>query len=265
VDLSSPAKLNLSLKVGAVDWHGYHPVETVIHLLEFADTVTIEDAGQLRVTCSEDLGIPPQHNLVYRAAVAMGDAFGRDVPFHFHIDKRIPHAAGLGGGSSNAATVIAELARRWGIDPEDERIGAVARSLGADVAVFLAPSACCRLTGYGDRLAEALTARSGQPVVLVKAPEGCASTAEVYRMFDAIGPSKRDGAFVNDLADASRRVCPQTGQALDWLLEQPQVRAAQVCGSGAASFAIVDSVGDAYELADAARAQGFWSVATALR
>ena len=262
--LPSPAKINLSLKVGAVDETGYHPVDTVIHLLEFGDTITFEPADDLSVTCSVDLGIAPEKNLVYQAAILMGEMFEKELPFHIHIEKRIPHGAGLGGGSSNAATVISGLGHFWGIAVDDERLLSVARSLGSDVAVFLAPTTCSRMVGYGEVFEKSLPPRTGQPVVLVMVPDAHASTVEVYQVFDRVGASQPTPPLINDLTKASIEVCPATGEALEWFRAQSQTIAVQVSGSGAACFAFTESGEDAKALAEAADAQGFWSVATTL-
>ena len=264
MQLLSPAKINLSLKVGPVDTSGYHSVDTIIHLLQFGDIVTFEPAETLSVTTSVNLGIDQKENLAYRAATHMGEVFGQNPAFHIHIEKHIPHGAGLGGGSSNAATVIAKLAQRWHVMPNDERCLAIARSLGSDVCAFLAPTPCSRMGGYGDRLEESLPAHTGRPVALVMVPNAHASTAEVYRTFDSVGASEPTTLLINDLAKAAIEVCPQTGDALRWLEDQPQVEQAQVSGSGAACFALLASAEEAQALAEAAQESGLWAVATAL-
>ncbi|MCL2491300.1 MAG: 4-(cytidine 5'-diphospho)-2-C-methyl-D-erythritol kinase [Coriobacteriia bacterium] len=265
MQLDSAAKVNLVLNVSPPDESGYHPVETIIHLLSFGDTITIEDAEWLSLSTSTDLGIAPERNLAYQAALKMGEVFGREVPYHIHIEKRIPHGGGLGGGSSNAATVLRALADLWEVAPDDERLLAIARDLGADVAAFLAPTPCTHLVGRGDVIKRSLPARTGIPLVLVKVPGVHASTAEVYRTFDRVGASVAHPPLVNDLADASIEVCPEVGKTLEWLRAQPQTDCAQVSGSGSVCFALVQSKEEAAELADAAQAQGFWSVATTLR
>lgn len=264
MQLPSPAKINLSLAVGSPDESGFHPVDTTIHLLAFGDTLTFKDADQLTVTCSRDLGIAQRDNLAYRAAQLMGETFARPTPVAIHIDKQIPHGAGLGGGSSNAATVLRGLATRWQIPLDDERLIAVARTLGSDVPVFLAPTACSQMGGRGDELRASCEPRSGQPVVLAMVEGAHASTAAVYRAFDAIGVVQPAAAYRNDLADAAMAVCDETRQILVWLRTQPETVAAQVSGSGAASFAMTSSADAADALAQRAVDTGFWAVATTL-
>jgi 4-diphosphocytidyl-2-C-methyl-D-erythritol kinase len=265
VHLDSPAKVNLELIVGPVDETGYHPVDTTIHLLEFADTVAIEDAEKTELVCNVDLGIPSQENLAFNAARLMAEEFERDTNHRITLAKRIPAGAGLGGGSSNAAAVIKGLASMWGISLDDPRITKIAQTLGADVAVFLAPTPASRMTGYGDEYVGAAPPRSGQPVVLVMRPDAGAHTSEVYRRFDRIGAPDSERVCRNDLADAASEVCPAAAVALEWLEKQPQTDTAQISGSGAACFAITSTDDDAQTLAQQAREAGFWSVATRLR
>jgi len=265
VNYLSPAKVNLSLKVGERLDDGYHPVDTVIHLLDFGDTISIEDADRLALTCSVDLGITEEENIAFQAAQRIGEAFEHDTPFSIHLEKRIPHGAGLGGGSSNAATVLRALADRWKIPLDDARLREVARSLGADVMAFLAPSTCTYLTGRGDIVKESLNPLTGLPIVLIQVPGSHASTAQVYRVFDQIGPTNANPVLTNDLEQAAIAVCPQTGIALEWLRTHPQTDGAQVCGSGSACFGLVRSQQAAEELARGASDEGFWSVAATMR
>lgn len=181
----SPAKINLVLGVGAPDDTGYHAVDSIFHLTSFGDIVTIEDADELTLTCSTDLGIPSNKNLAYIAARRMAEEFGRRADVAISIDKKIPHGAGLGGGSSNAAAVIWGLAQQWDIELDNPRLFEVARSLGSDVAVFLEPTPASYMTGYGDVLGESLEPLNGMPIVIAMLKGSSASTAAVYKAFDS--------------------------------------------------------------------------------
>ena len=119
--ITAPAKINLHLAIGARRADGYHELVGVFHALELADGIWMEPADGLIVECDADVGAKPRHNLAYRAAEAMGAAFEREPAVRIVLEKRIPHGAGLGGGSSDAAAVIAGLATMWGVDAEDPR------------------------------------------------------------------------------------------------------------------------------------------------
>jgi len=278
--VSAPAKVNLHLAVGAVGPDGYHTLTGVFHALELADSIVIEQAQALELRCDADLGVSSHDNLAYRAAVAMGRAFGVEPRVAISVTKRIPHGAGLGGGSSDAAAVIAGLASLWAVDPREERCLAVARGLGADVPFFLVPGGAALMTGRGDLVARELPALGGAPVVLVRPPEPV-STAAAYAAFDrdpiaASTPDavidaleRRDvaalGASVaNNLAAASISLVPSVADALAWVCRAKGVVGAEVSGSGSAVFALCDSADSARAIAAGATEMGWWSVATAL-
>ena len=137
VRVQAPAKVNLFLGVGEVLADGYHAVTTVMHAIDLRDEVVLAPAGVLSLVCVPDVGVPAERNLAWRAATEMGSRFGRDPRVEITLTKHTPHGAGLGGGSSDAAAVIAGLAYLWGADRRDDRCIGAARALGADVAFFL--------------------------------------------------------------------------------------------------------------------------------
>jgi 4-diphosphocytidyl-2-C-methyl-D-erythritol kinase len=277
----APAKVNLLLAVGALRPDGYHDVTTVLHALELHDTVWIEPAEALDVVCDVDLGVPSAENLAHRAAVAMERAFGRAAAFRISVEKRIPAGAGLGGGSSDAAAVVAGIAHSWGMSPRDERCVAVAAEIGADVPFFLVPGGCALMTGRGDVLEREVPGIEGVPVVVVK-PDEPVSTAGAYREFDEQSVAQGDAARLlaalvagdadavaasisNNMESASFRVTPVVADVLGRVKAQPGIRAAMVAGSGSAVFGLCDDGAAASRVSEAARRLGWWSVPTALR
>ena len=182
--ITAPAKINLYLGVHKqTDEEGYHGVDTVMTTLDIADTLAIAPSDRLMVKTVPEADFPQESNSAYKAAVAMGEAFGREPNFAILIDKHIPIRAGLGGPSTDAAATIMGICRYWGVDPRDERIDAVARSIGADVPFFLyGPPA--HLDGRGDTMREMFRPLTGTPVALVKPMTGGVSTVEAYRRFD---------------------------------------------------------------------------------
>ena len=159
--ITAPAKINLYLGVHEqTDDEGYHGVDTVM-----------TPSDRLMVKTVPEADFPQESNSAYKAAVAMGEAFGREPNFAILIDKHIPIRAGLGGPSTDAAATIMGICRYWGVDPCDERIDAVARSIGADVPFFLyGPPA--HLDGRGDTMREMFRPLTGTPVALVKPMTG---------------------------------------------------------------------------------------------
>lgn len=277
--ITAPAKINLYLGVHeGRDEDGYHRVDTVMTTLDIADTIAIAPSDRLMVKTVPEADFPQESNTAYKAAVLMGEAFGRDPNFAILIDKHIPIRAGLGGPSSDAAAAIMGICRYWGIDPRDERIDGVARSVGADVPFFLyGPPAF--LDGRGDSVRELFRPLTGTPVVLVKPMESGVSTIESYRRFDEcpVAPASLDpmlealrahdesaifSRISNNLAPAACALCPEIGEIADWLRGQPDVRAVDVCGSGATVFAVCNTQMAAEKIGiSAMRDHGWWAQA----
>ena len=274
--VTAPAKINLYLGVhDEKDERSYHRVDSVMTTLDLADVLAIAPAEELSVRTVPESDFPQEENTAYRAAVAMGEAFGRTPAFTILIDKHIPVRAGLGGPSSDAAATIFGICRFWNIDPSDPRIEAVARSIGADVPFFLyGPPAY--LDGAGDTVRELFRPLTGTPVALVKPASGGVSTPEAYRAFDAdpqalppLEPlleglrahdeTKIFAHVANNLAPASCSLNPEMAEILAWMRTQPDVRAANICGSGATVFAVCNTQMAANAIAKAALARGWWA------
>lgn len=279
VVVTAPAKVNLFLGIGAIRPDGYHDVTTVIHTLEFADTIRLELADTFSLTCNEDLGIPAEDNLAYRAALAFAEEFGAPGGVAIDLTKRIPAGAGLAGGSSDAAAVLAGLAALTGRDIEDARLAALAQRLGADVAFFLAGGAAL-MSGRGDEIVRRLPAQS-IPVVVVK-PAAPVHTSLAYRAFDAdpVEPGTPDAvvaaleagdqvalglALENNMTRCAIALVPEVEDALAWVRAEPGVLGAAVSGSGSSVFALCSDDGVAQRISDDATRRGLWGVATATR
>jgi 4-diphosphocytidyl-2-C-methyl-D-erythritol kinase len=243
------AKLNLALHVRAREAGGYHRIETIFAFCEDGDVVDVEpaDALSLRVTgpFAASLG---GDNLVLDAARALG------VSAAFTLDKRLPVAAGLGGGSADAAAVL----RLFG------GAAAVAARLGADVPACLA-SESARGEGKGDRLEPVDLGLAGTPVLLVN-PGAPLATAAVFAGWDGIdrGPLGSWEEGRNDLEPAARALVPAIGDVLDALADADFAR---MTGSGATCFGLYDSESDRdVAAARIAVAQpGWWLSQTRLR
>lgn len=287
----SPAKVNLHLSIGARRDDGYHDACSVMHALTLHDTVTVEcernaDGGPIDVDVRcvahggvADLDIACEDNIAYKAIVALASEFGLSEAgwkFSVRIDKNIPHAAGLGGGSSNAAAALVAACRFFDIDVEDERVARVASKLGADVPFFL-HGGCAQFGCRGDVFERDLVPMSA-PVVLVRPDEGV-STAAAYRAFDeVVGESQpcavgvaaeraEDVSLYNNLAAASEAVMPELVKVRQWLQGQPGVArdaaTGEPCvllsGSGSATFSICESMSAAYAIVSAAKLRGWWA------
>lgn len=277
--ISAPAKINLYLGVHPVkDEAGYHRVDSVMSTIDITDTLAISPSDQLMVRTVPEADFPQEENTAYKAAVAMGKAFGREPNFAILIDKHIPIRAGLGGPSTDAAATIMGICHFWKLDPSDPRIDEVARSIGADVPFFLyGPPAY--LDGRGDTMKEMFRPLTGTAVALVKPKTGGVSTCDAYEHFDAdpqevpaLEPMlealrKHDETAVfanvaNNLAPAACALAPEIAEIVNWMRQQPDVRAAEVCGSGSCVFAICKTQMAAEKIAlSAMNDHNWWSQA----
>ncbi len=272
VKLLAPAKLNLHLGIyPGRDERGYHRADSIMVAIDLADRVTVVEDPRLSdvgLSMSEDVHVPVEKNTAWIAATRMCETFGHRPCHSIRIEKNIPPQSGLGGSSSDAASVIIALCGLWGLDLLDPRVVEVARSVGADVPFFLHPAPSL-LVGAGDVLKAAFPQMNDLPLVLVR-PKPGVSTVEAYQDFDAeptmpaavdslvsaLSEGNREAVahlLFNNLATAVQHRVTDCTEAVDWLMAQEGVLNAQVTGSGSCVFAICDSLQRAEELRRKAR------------
>lgn len=196
--LTASAKVNLALEVLGKRPDGYHELATVMQTVDLADRLTLEDADELTLTTTSPEVPADGGNLALRAAAALREVAKVDRGVRVRLDKRIPVAAGLGGGSSDAAAVLLGLNRLWSLRWPVARLAEVAERLGMDVPFFLRGGVALG-TGRGERL----TPLVGMPLALVLVNPGTPlSTAAVY---GRVRPTVyTDGARAQTMAAALR-------------------------------------------------------------
>lgn len=269
----APAKINLALHVRARRADGYHELETLFAFVADGDVVTLAPAGapSLVVAGPFAAGLSGDgDNLVARAAAAFAAAFGTGARGAFALDKRLPVASGIGGGSADAAAALRALARANGIATDDPRLFEIAGKLGADVpACLLGRTALGR--GRGERL-EPRDGPAGMPVLLVN-PGVAVSTAAVFRAWDGVDRGALGTGDVlaqalagrNDLEAPARAVQPVIGDVLALLGEDGPILV-RMSGSGATCFALYENEADRAAAAARIRAArpGWWCLETRL-
>lgn len=260
----APAKLNLALHVRARRSDGFHELETLFAFVEFGDEIRVEaaDANSFVVTGAFAGALRGEgDNLVTRAASRFAERFGGG-HHAITLDKRLPVASGIGGGSADAAATLRALARLHGVDIA--ALYDIAAALGSDVpACLLGRTAIGR--GRGEQL-EAVQGRAGTPVLLVN-PGVAVSTAEVFAHWDgedrgALRPDPLQGR--NDLEAPARQIAPVIGDVLTLLAAQDGVRLARMSGSGATCFALFDTVAECAAAVSALARPGWWVQQSAL-
>ena len=268
----APAKLNLALHVRGKRPYGRHDIETVFAFCTDGDRLSAfprSDSFEISVSgpFARDLdpGDPDDDkpNLVLRAARELQAAAGASGGARFELEKNLPVASGLGGGSADAAAALRLLTSLWGIDPHHAQ--SVAPALGSDVPACLL-SLPVRGDGPGDILSPAdLSDISGKPVLLVN-PRVQLSTAEVFARWDGQdrGPlgDWREGR--NDLEAAAISLAPQIDAVLAWLGLQPGASLVRMSGSGATCFALFDDE-EPRDAAAMAAPREWWHMASFLR
>lgn len=281
----APAKVNLFLHVGPVKPNGRHDLDS---LAVFADTracdwLSAEPAADLRLDVAGPYGAaagPDADNLVLRAAQALQAAGGTAAGARLQLQKWLPVAAGIGGGSSDAAAALRRLTALWGLDPVLAE--AAAPGLGGDVPVALA-GVPARMRGEGERV-DPVALPGRLPALLVNPGVAC-PTGPVFRAYDAGGGGGDFGEIDpwpefdsaqaltswlaeqrNDLEAPAIGLVPEIGEVLDFLRAQPGVRLARMSGSGATCFALFDAIAFAERAAVAARETrpDWWTAACTL-
>ena len=261
----APAKLNLALHVRGKMPDGRHAIETVFAFCADGDRLTAEPANALTLAIAGPFAdqLSDQDNLVMKAARALAEAARVEQGAAIRLDKKLPVASGIGGGSADAAAALRLLTSLWGIDPV--HASEVAPKLGSDVPACLL-SLPARGEGAGDRLTPIdLGEFSGTPVLLVN-PRVALSTADVFAAWDGVdrGPlgDWRDGR--NDLEDPAKLLVPQVETVLAWLGVQPEVTFVRMSGSGATCFALFGSEQGRDDAAGRVPRE-WWRLATYLR
>lgn len=240
-DVPAPAKLNLFLHVTGRRPDGYHRLQSVFMLVDWCDTLHFETRSGGQITREDQGPALPADDLTVRAARALQTASGTPLGAHIVVQKRIPAQAGMGGGSSDAATCLLALNRLWRLGLSAAELCRIGLTLGADVPFFIKGH-----NAWVEGVGEQITPVTLPPArfVVVKPAEGL----ETARIFGDPG-LKRDtetaiisgfaanpyGFGHNDLQPVARKLCPGVSQALEWLAAQGLN--GRMTGSGSAVFA----------------------------
>ncbi|MBW7960721.1 4-(cytidine 5'-diphospho)-2-C-methyl-D-erythritol kinase [Bradyrhizobium sp. BR 10261] len=278
------AKVNLSLRVVGRRADGYHDLESVVAFADCADRLTLEPGDELTLATTGPLAAAcgeTSDNLVFKAAKLLADAVPNLKLGAFALDKVLPVAAGIGGGSADAAAALRLLARLNDLSLDDPRLQAVALATGADVPVCLL-SRACDMTGVGEQLLP--LALPSMPCVMVN-PRVPVATKDVFKelglrngellvgatavleapAWPEAGASIADWVKVletvpNNLEAPALRIEPVIGEVLGALRASAGVKLARMSGSGATCFAIYGAAADAHAAAEKIRSDhpGWW-------
>jgi 4-diphosphocytidyl-2-C-methyl-D-erythritol kinase len=268
LSLQASAKLNLSLRVLGKRDDGFHEIDTVmVKLPGLADRIEFQENDGFSFTCSEPDVPADEQNLVVKAVRAYETASGTICTCSIWLQKHIPHGAGLGGGSSDAAATLMGLDQLHGGALGAARLHELAASLGSDIPFFLTPAAA-RCTGRGE-IIEIIPSPPSLRILLLK-PSFGAPTVDSYSRWKCsreipgirYAAQESDGVvLVNDLERPVFEKHRYLAELKNWLLERRETRAALLCGSGSTLFAVLNDDADADSLAKCARHEmdpGLW-------
>ena len=255
LSLRSPAKLNLFLHIVGRRADGYHLLQSVFQLIDWCDTIHLKSIAENEVRRINPIpGVPPEQDLVVRAAKLLKDFCKIEAGVEIHLHKEIPMGAGMGGGSSDAATTLIGLNALWNLNLSKEMLCTLGLKLGADVPFFIFGQNAL-VEGIGEKIQE-ISLQT--PDFLVIFPNQGISTASIF-----LDPElTRDHAQItidgflasplsyqsNDCQAVAMRICPEVKQALDLITQAVPGSQPRMSGSGSSVFAVLDPKTDTAKL-----------------
>jgi len=230
ITLHSPAKINLFLRILNRRHDGYHNLSSLFQTIDLHDVLHLSLSDHDRMTCTDPTLPLDETNLVMKAVALFRKKTGLPIHAKVHLEKHIPHQAGLGGGSSNAATALWGLNQLAGNPATEETLMLWGAEIGSDVAFFLS-NGTAHCTGRGEVIKPLKSFLKGLPITIVKPSEGL-STPEVFRHLDLQELSTRDpdillekiiqhsfkNNLINDLEEPAFRLKPQLLELKNQLL-----------------------------------------------
>ncbi|MCB5357634.1 4-(cytidine 5'-diphospho)-2-C-methyl-D-erythritol kinase [Vibrio lentus] len=235
----SPAKLNLFLYITGRRDNGYHELQTLFQFVDFGDELTVtanRETSSITIT-PEIPGVATEDNLIWKAATALqqytSTTFGADI----QLKKVLPMGGGIGGGSSNAATVLVALNHLWQLNLSDDQLAEIGLQLGADVPVFVRGHAAFA-EGVGEQLQPA---NPDEKWYLVVKPQVSIATIDIFTHSELTRNTPKralstllEQEYVNDCEKIVRMLYPEVDKQLSWLLQYAPSR---LTGTGSCVFA----------------------------
>lgn len=268
VRVFAPAKINLTLKIARPRADGYHPLESIVAFADVGDIVEADEGDDLSLSICGDFaeGLSAgADNLVLRGANALAERAGVPAKARLVLEKNLPIASGIGGGSADAAAALIALNQVWGLNWPAQRLAEIGKGIGADVPVFFSGAGAAHMSGVGE---VCVPMRMAPLAAVLINPLQPVPTPAVYRQFDAMNlgstlrgeaapdwsseadaiAGMRDG---NDLEAPAIAIAPVIADLLADLRSRASVRHAALSGSGGTVFAVVSDWASAEALADA--------------
>ena len=253
--LRSPAKLNLFLHIIGQRNDGYHLLQSVFQLIDWCDTIHLKRISENEVRRINPIpGVLPEQDLVVRAANLLKDFCKINAGVEISLKKEIPMGAGMGGGSSDAATTLIGLNALWNLNLSKDVLSALGLKLGADVPFFIFGQ-----NAFVEGIGEKMTGISLQtPDFLVIFPSRAIATSSIFHDSELTRDHAQitiDGFLAspllyqsNDCQAVAMRICPEVKQALNWITLAVPGSQPRMSGSGSSVFAVLDPKTDTVKL-----------------
>ena len=253
--LRSPAKLNLFLHIVGRRADGYHLLQSVFQLIDWCDTITLKAIPVNEVRRINPIpGVPPEEDLVVRAAKLLKDFCKFDGGAEIDLQKEIPMGAGLGGGSSDAASTLIGLNALWNLQLNKATLATLGLQLGADVPFFIYGQNAF-VEGIGEKI-QGIELQNRDFLVIF--PQQNIATASIFQDSELTRDHAQitiDGFLASPWSDLSNdcqavamRICPEVKQALDWICQAIPGSEPRMSGSGSSVFAVLDPKTDTAKL-----------------
>ena len=245
--LRSPAKLNLFLHIVGRRSDGYHLLQSVFQLIDWCDTITLKIIPENTIRRINAIpGVPPDQDLVVRAATLLKDFCKFEGGVEIDLKKEIPIGAGLGGGSSDAATTLIGLNTLWNLQLDKKTLANLGLQLGADVPFFIYGQNAF-VEGIGEKIQGIELEKRDFLVIFPKQGIATASIFQDSELTRDHAQITIDGFLASPWSDLSNdcqavamRICPEVKQALDWISQAVPGSEPRMSGSGSSVFAALD-------------------------
>jgi 4-diphosphocytidyl-2-C-methyl-D-erythritol kinase len=245
--LRSPAKLNLFLHIVGRRSDGYHLLQSVFQLIDWCDTIALKIIPENTIRRINALpGVPPEQDLVVRAATLLKDFCKFEGGVEIDLKKEIPIGAGLGGGSSDAATTLIGLNALWNLQLDKKTLANLGLQLGADVPFFIYGQNAF-VEGIGEKIQGIELEKRDFLVIFPKQGIATVSIFQDPELTRDHAQITIDGFLAspwsdlsNDCQAAAMRICPEVKQALDWISQAVPGSEPRMSGSGSSVFAVLD-------------------------
>ena len=253
--LRSPAKINLFLHIIGQRADGYHLLQSAFQLIDWCDTIYLRSAQDNKIHRINPIpGVQPENDLVVRAARLLNEYCHTQHGVEISVKKEIPMGAGLGGGSSDAATTLIGLNQLWNLNLDQKTLSEIGLQLGADVPFFLFGKNAF-VEGIGEQMQGLALGQQDYVVIFPKTGVATKAIFQDPELTRNHGQITMEGFLASSWSDLSNdcqtvamRICPEVKQALDWIRQAVPGSEPRMSGSGSSVFAVLDPKTDRVKL-----------------